>query len=67
LIKEENSDVKKKIPARCLVCNKTIDTPAEENQMNEDEFICNACLEETLSSLEDAWKRQSAFLDAALN
>jgi hypothetical protein len=52
--------------ATCLACDAEILDPKEENIMG-DEFICNNCREEMLSSLEEAWKRQSAFLDSALN
>ncbi|MDG6908266.1 MAG: hypothetical protein JRN20_21050 [Nitrososphaerota archaeon] len=51
---------------RCLSCEKEILEPSEENRLGE-EFICDLCREEMVSSLEDAWKRHSAFLDAALN
>ncbi|MDG6997109.1 MAG: hypothetical protein JRN52_14400 [Nitrososphaerota archaeon] len=51
---------------RCLSCEKEILEPTEENMLGE-EFICDACREEMVSSLEGAWKRHSAFLDAALN
>ncbi len=51
---------------RCLACDKDIEKPMQENRMG-DEFICNECREEMLSSLEDAWKKHSAFLDSALN
>ena len=51
---------------RCLVCDETIENPSEENIMGE-EFLCDKCREEMFSSLEDAWKKHSAFLDSALN
>ena len=51
---------------RCLACDKEIENPSEENVMG-DEFICNECRDEMLSSLEGAWKKHSAFLDSALN
>jgi hypothetical protein len=51
---------------QCLACDKEIPTPNEENKMG-DEFICDSCREEMVSSLEGAWKKHSAFLDSALN
>ncbi|MDG6906167.1 MAG: hypothetical protein JRN20_10330 [Nitrososphaerota archaeon] len=51
---------------RCIGCGKDIPTPTEENKLG-DEFICDPCREEMISSLEGAWKRHSAFLDSALN
>jgi hypothetical protein len=51
---------------RCLACEKEILTPKEDNRMGDD-FICNECRDEMLSSLEGAWKKHSAFLDSALN
>jgi len=51
---------------RCLSCDHEIENPSEENVMG-DEFLCNKCREEMLTSLEDAWKKHSAFLDSALN
>jgi len=51
---------------RCLACDETIENPSEENIMGE-EFLCDKCREEMFSSLEDAWKKHSAFLDSALN
>jgi hypothetical protein len=50
----------------CLSCDHVIKDPSEENVMG-DEYLCNKCREEMLSSLEDAWKKHSAFLDSALN
>jgi len=52
--------------AICLGCGKEISDPVEQNKLG-DEFICNNCAEEMISSLDDAWRRHSAFLDAALN
>ncbi|HZW58554.1 MAG TPA: hypothetical protein VFF30_19870 [Nitrososphaerales archaeon] len=40
--------------------------PKEENLLG-DEVICDSCREEMIASLEGAWRRQSAFLDSALN
>ena len=51
---------------KCLVCEKEIEEPTSENALG-DELICDGCREEMISSLEDAWKRHSAFLDSALN
>ncbi len=50
----------------CLSCDQVIKDPSVENMMG-DEYLCNKCREEMLSSLEDAWKKHSAFLDSALN
>ena len=54
------------ISAKCLACEQTIPNVKEGNKMGED-FICDSCREEMVSSLEGAWKRHSAFLDSALN
>ena len=43
-----------------------IEDPKENNVMGDD-YICNECCEEMMSSLDDAWRKHSAFLDAALN
>jgi hypothetical protein len=64
-----SKDQKEKIesrPVQCLVCEKEILKPSEENVM-EDQFICNECRDVMLTSLEVAWKKHSAFLDSALN
>jgi hypothetical protein len=50
----------------CIGCGKMISDPSENNRLGED-FICDTCREEMISSLEGAWKRHSAFLDSALN
>ena len=60
-----NNNLGSKI-VRCLSCDQVIMDPSEENVMD-DEYLCNKCREEMLSSLEDAWKKHSAFLDSALN
>jgi hypothetical protein len=52
--------------AECFVCNKLVDNPKEENYL-EQQVICDGCRAEMLDSLEKAWKKHSAFLDAALN
>ena len=52
--------------AECLGCGVKLSAPSEENKIG-DEFICNKCREEMFDSLEDAWKKHSAFLDSALN
>jgi predicted RNA-binding Zn-ribbon protein involved in translation (DUF1610 family) len=62
---ESGKEVRTKVPT-CLACDKEILDLKEENKMG-DEFVCDQCREEMLSSLEDAWKRHSAFLDSALN
>jgi len=51
---------------RCLACDREIQNPTKENAMGE-EYLCDACREEMMASLEDAWKKHSAFLDSALN
>jgi hypothetical protein len=50
----------------CLGCGIKIPNASENNRLGE-EFICDACREEMISSLEGAWKKHSAFLDSALN
>jgi hypothetical protein len=50
----------------CVGCNKPISNIKENNKMG-DEFICDSCREDMMSSLEGAWKKHSAFLDSALN
>ncbi len=50
----------------CIGCGKEISEPKENNKIGE-EFICDTCREEMMSSLEGAWKKHSAFLDSALN
>jgi hypothetical protein len=51
---------------RCLSCDKEIRNPSQDNTMG-DEFLCDRCREVMLDSLEEAWKKHSAFLDSALN
>jgi hypothetical protein len=58
--------VQKSSSVRCLACDKEILDPTKENMMGE-EYLCDACREEMFASLEDAWKKHSAFLDSALN
>ncbi|HXQ93430.1 MAG TPA: hypothetical protein VN739_10535 [Nitrososphaerales archaeon] len=62
----ETENSKNQIVAECLGCGVVLSSPTEENKMG-DEFICNNCREEMLDSLEGAWIKHSAFLDAALN
>jgi hypothetical protein len=62
----ETENTKNPIVAECLGCGVVLSNPTEENKMG-DEFICNRCREEMLDSLEGAWIKHSAFLDAALN
>ncbi|MHB8567299.1 MAG: hypothetical protein ACYC7D_13345 [Nitrososphaerales archaeon] len=50
----------------CLACGNAVLSPKENNVMGDD-FICDSCREEMVSSLEGAWKKHSAFLDSALN
>jgi formylmethanofuran dehydrogenase subunit E len=50
----------------CFACGKAVPNPKEGNYLD-DEIICDSCREEMISSLEDAWVKQSAFLDSALN
>ena len=50
----------------CIGCEKKIPDASENNKLGDD-FICDQCREEMISSLEGAWKRHSAFLDSALN
>jgi hypothetical protein len=52
--------------SQCLSCEKVLDAPTQDNMIG-DEFLCDACRELMFESLEDAWKKHSAFLDAALN
>jgi hypothetical protein len=51
----------------CFVCNSSIDQPKQDENFIEGEPICDSCRNEMFSSLEKAWKKHSAFLDAALN
>jgi hypothetical protein len=50
----------------CIGCGKPISHANENNKIG-DEFICDSCREDMISSLEGAWKKHSAFLDSALN
>ena len=50
----------------CLSCGLELKNPGEANMIGE-EFLCDSCRELMMDSLEDAWKKHSAFLDAALN
>ncbi len=50
----------------CIGCSRPVPKPKEENLLG-DEVICDSCREEMIASLEGAWRRQSAFLDSALN
>ena len=52
--------------SECLSCGKVLDAPTQDNVIV-DEFLCDTCRELMFESLEDAWKKHSAFLDAALN
>jgi hypothetical protein len=61
-----NAEKAKRNMDNCLACDQEIENPGEENRMG-DEFLCNKCREEMFSSLEEAWKKHSAFLDSALN
>jgi hypothetical protein len=63
---DEKKNLKNENAVECLVCSKVLSNPTEENKMGE-EFICDKCREEMLDSLEGAWIKHSAFLDAALN
>ncbi|MDA4112379.1 MAG: hypothetical protein OK439_07550 [Thaumarchaeota archaeon] len=60
------NDEKKNEALVCLACGIEITDPKPDNKMG-DEFICNNCREQMMTSLEEAWKKHSAFLDAALN
>ena len=60
-----NEDSGKNV-CECLSCGKQLDAPKQENMIG-DECICDTCRELMMESLEDAWKKHSAFLDAALN
>jgi len=62
----ESKNPKNLNAAECLGCGVVLNNPTEENKMGE-EFICHKCRQEMLDSLEDAWIKHSAFLDAALN
>jgi hypothetical protein len=62
----ETKNLKRQAAAECLGCGSVLTNPTEENKMG-DEFICDKCREEMLDSLEGAWIKHSAFLDAALN
>lgn len=53
-------------PIQCFACGAAVSNPKEGNHLG-DEVICDACREEMVSSLEDAWVKHSAFLDSALN
>lgn len=50
----------------CIGCGKSLVETKDTNKIGE-EFICDSCRNEMMSSLEGAWKRHSAFLDSALN
>jgi hypothetical protein len=50
----------------CIGCGTSLPEAIETNKIG-DEFICDSCRNEMMSSLEGAWKRHSAFLDSALN
>jgi len=50
----------------CIGCEKQVIDPKEENLLG-DQYICDSCREEMIGSLEEAWKKHSAFLDSALN
>ena len=50
----------------CIGCGKSVLDPKEGNLLG-DQYICDSCREEMAISLEDAWKKHSAFLDSALN
>jgi predicted RNA-binding Zn-ribbon protein involved in translation (DUF1610 family) len=52
---------------KCLSCDKVIENPTEENEFGDGAFLCKECSEAMISSLDDAWRKHSAFLDAALN
>ncbi|MHB2035281.1 MAG: hypothetical protein ACYCPW_00860 [Nitrososphaerales archaeon] len=58
--------MKQKDSPECIGCGKKLSEPYEKNKMG-DEFICDPCRDEMMSSLEGAWKKHSAFLDSALN
>ncbi len=62
----ETKDLKSQNAAECLGCGTVLSNPTVENKMG-DEFICDKCREKMLDSLEGAWIKHSAFLDAALN
>jgi hypothetical protein len=52
--------------SQCFACGKSVADPKEANHLG-DEVICDACREEMVASLEEAWVKHSAFLDSALN
>jgi hypothetical protein len=52
--------------SHCFACGLNVPSPKEGNHLG-DEIICDACREEMVSSLEEAWVKHSAFLDSALN
>ncbi|MFI5422266.1 MAG: hypothetical protein ACHQ1H_14990 [Nitrososphaerales archaeon] len=56
----------KPITHECLSCGVEVIAPKSENMFGE-EYICDSCRDQTMESLEEAWKKHSAFLDAALN
>ena len=62
----EGTKEKKSSSHECLSCGIELTPPKQDNMIG-DEFICDTCREQMMTSLEDAWKKHSAFLDAALN
>jgi uncharacterized membrane protein len=50
----------------CFVCGNAVENARKDNYI-EDQVICDKCRDEMFDSLEKAWKKHSAFLDAALN
>ena len=50
----------------CLACGTEVKDPKPENMIGE-EFLCDACRDQMMETLEEAWSKHSAFLDAALN
>ncbi len=63
-VDEKGTDSSKS--SQCFACGKPVPDPQEANHLG-DEIICDACREEMVASLEDAWVKHSAFLDSALN
>jgi hypothetical protein len=54
------------ITHECLSCGVVSKAPKSESMIGE-EYICDSCRDQMMESLEEAWKKHSAFLDAALN
>jgi hypothetical protein len=54
------------ISHKCLSCGVEVKAPKSESMVGE-EYICDSCRDQMMESLEEAWKKHSAFLDAALN